>query len=299
MGRDIYEAFPAARNVFDRAENACGLPLKKLCFEGPEDQLARTDVCQVAIFTVSAAALAGMKELAGLSGEGNNAPAYLAGLSLGEYTALYAAGAMDLESAVRLVTRRGSAMQAAAGAVPSAMICVLGLEPDAAEKLCKAAAGDQVLTCANFNCPGQVVLSGQTEACARVRARAEEFGARGAVPLKVAGAFHSPLMQPAADQLAEAIDRIAFNSPRVPVIANTDARPYDDAGQIKAKLLDQVVSPTRWQESMEYLLAQGVQKFYEVGPGRVLAGLMKRIDRQADVTCLNNRESLEKLAQVS
>jgi len=299
MGQDLYQAFDAARDVFDRAQNACSLPLKKLCFEGPEDQLARTDVCQVAIFTVSAAALAVMNDLAGPWKAGNNAPAYLAGLSLGEYTALYAAGSMDLESAVRLVARRGSAMQAAATAVPSGMVCVIGLDNAAAEQLCKAAAQDQVLRCANFNCPGQVVLSGQLDACTRAREQAEQFGARGAVPLKVAGAFHSPLMQPAADQLAEAIDQVAFSSPAVPVIANTDAQPYDDAGQIKTKLLDQVVSPVRWQQSMEYLLARGVEKFYEIGPGRVLAGLMRRIHRQADVTCLNTSEALKKLAETN
>ena len=294
MGKDLYEAFPAAKDVFDRAEAATGLPLKKLCFEGPQDALARTDICQPAIFTVSAAALAVMENVLG-TGE-QVRPAWLAGLSLGEYTALYAAGAMNLETAGRLLARRGALMQQAAGRTPSGMVSILGLDESQAAELARAAGGGQVLVCANFNCPGQIVLSGQIDACKRAEAMAKDFGASGAVALKVAGAFHSPLMQPAADELATVMKQVVFSAPRVPVVANTTARPHGRAEEIGPALVSQVVSPVRWQQSMEHLMAAGVERFYEIGPGRVLAGLMRRINRKAEVTCINSREAIEKLA---
>ena len=296
MGKDLHEAFPAARSVFDRAEAACGLPLRKLCFEGPDEVLAPTDVSQPAIFTVSAAALAVMDDLLGPAKMPK--PACMAGLSLGEYTALYAAGAMDLETGVRLVARRGKAMREAAAAVPSGMVSIIGLDEAKAQELCRAAAEGQVLVCANFNCPGQIVLSGHLDACRRAADRAAEFGASGAVPLQVAGAFHSQIMQPAAEALGQALDQASFSAPGVPVLANVDAAPYDGAASIKAKLVAQLTSSVRWQQCCEYLLRQGVETFYEIGPGRVLAGLMRRIDRKANVACLNGCEAIEKLAQV-
>jgi len=296
MGQDLYEAFPAARRVFDIAEQASGLPLKKLCFAGPEDQLARTDICQPAIFAVSAATLAVMEEL--LSGEQLQAirPAYMAGLSLGEYTALYAAGAMDLATAARLVSLRGKFMQAEAEATPSAMICVLGMNEQQALRLCQAAANGQVLTCANFNCPGQIVLSGRQQACQRAQELAEQFGASGVVPLKVAGAFHSELMQPAAKKLGEELNRIKWADLSTQVVANVDFSPYEGPAFIKGKLLAQLVSPVRWQQSMEWLIAQGIETFYEIGPGRVLAGLMRRTNQKMKFSCIGDRKSIEKLA---
>ena len=290
MGRDLYEAFPAVRELFDLAESITALPLKRLCFEGPQQELDRTDVSQPAIFTMSAAVLKCLEPRRPAL-----APAVLAGLSLGEYTALYAAGAMDLATSLRLVTRRGQAMQAAATAVLSGMVAVSGLDEAKAEELARAAAGDGVLVCANFNAPGQIVLSGALEACQKATAMAKDFGASGAVPLKVAGAFHSPLMQPAADALASALDQAKFCDPQIPVVANVDAACYGEASDIRAKLLAQLVRPVRWQQSMEALLAQGVTQFYEIGPGRVLAGLMKRIHRKAEVACIGSVEALEKL----
>jgi [acyl-carrier-protein] S-malonyltransferase len=287
MGRDLCEVFPAAAEIFDQAEAVTHLPLKTLCFQGPESELARTDISQPAIFTVSAAMLAHLGE--------RLRPGYLAGLSLGEYTALYAAGAMDLTTALRLVARRGQAMQAAATAKPSGMVSVLGLDEERAAELARKAAGDGVLVCANFNAPGQIVLSGTLDACRRAEQMAKDFGATGAVPLKVAGAFHSPLMQPAADQLAEALDQATLAAPKLPVVANVDAACYGGAETVRGKLLAQLVSPVRWRQSMEWLLAQGVRRFYEIGPGRVLAGLMRRIDRRAEVACINSAEALEKL----
>lgn len=294
MGRDVYEAFPAARAVFDAAEQASGLPLQKLCFEGPEEELARTDICQPAIFTVSAAMLAVMKELLGPEKMAAIGPSFVAGLSLGEYTALYAAGVIELDEAVKLVARRGALMQQAATAVPSGMVSVMGLDEAKARELCQAAAGGQVLTCANFNCTGQIVLSGAIEACKRAEGMAKEFGASGAIPLKVAGAFHSDMMKPAAEELGKALAGLSFRPALVPVLSNVDAQPHELA-RIKDKLLAQLVSPVRWQQCVEYLLKQGVERFYEIGPGKVLAGLMRRIDRKAEFVSINSREAVEKL----
>ena len=247
MGKDLCEAFPAAADLFDCAEAATGLALRQLCFEGPEDQLNRTDIAQPAIFTVSAAVLAAL-------GDRIEAPAFTAGLSLGEYTALYAAGAMDFETGVKLVAKRGELMQQAATATPSGMVSVMGLDEAQALELCAAAAGGDVLTCANFNCPGQIVLSGGTEACKRAAELAEQFGASGAVELKVAGAFHSEIMAPAAEAFGAVLAEVAFCDPTTTVIANVDARPYTGADQIAEKLLAQLTGPVRWQQSIEYLL---------------------------------------------
>ena len=294
MGQDLCEMSQAARDVFDRAEAVSNLPLKTLCFDGPAEELARTDVCQPAIFTVSAAALAVMAEVFGVGDEMPPADV-TAGLSLGEYTALYAAGAMDLETAVRLVTRRGALMQSAAIATPSGMVSVLGLDENRVQELCQAAAEGQVLQCANFNCPEQIVVSGEIDACGRVERLAAQFGATGVVPLPVAGAFHSPLMQPAADGLQQTLDEVTFAEPRIPVIANIDAKPYASAAEIPEKLLAQLTSPVRWHQSMQGLLDDSVDEFYEIGPGRVLAGLMRRIHRKADLRSVHSRRAIEEL----
>jgi len=319
MGKDLYEAFSAARSVFDRAEEVSRLPLKRLCFEGPEEELSRTDIAQPAIFTVSVAALGCLASLLSPDKVAALRPAFMAGLSLGEYTALFAAGMVGFDDALRLVARRGRAMQEAATAVSSGMVSVMGLDESAARRLCRQAAQGQVLTCANFNAPGQIVLSGELSACQRVQDLAGQFGASGAIPLKVAGAFHSPLMQPAAQQLRSALDNVRFQAssvqagcpqdqafqvdhaqefahPAVQVIANVDAQPYEGPSAAADKLLAQLIGPVRWQQSMEYLLGQGVGRFYEIGPGRVLAGLMRRINRQAAVISLNSKEAIEKLA---
>ena len=317
MGKDLYEAFAAARTVFDIAEDVTKLPLKKLCFDGPEDELSRTNVCQPAIFTVSAALLACLDSLLEPAKVEALRPPFMAGLSLGEYTALYAADMIDFQDALRLVALRGAAMQKAATAVPSGMVAVMGLDEDKANELCTAAADGGVLVPANFNAAGQVVLSGSLEACKRAEAMAKDFGASGAVGLKVAGAFHSPLMQPAADELGEALDGVEFRSPRglavstdlaasgdasraqafsqpdTEVIANVNALPYGCPCRSKAMLMAQLTGSVRWQQSMQYLLGQGVTKFYEIGPGKVLAGLMRRIDRKAEVVTINSRQSLE------
>jgi len=295
MGRDLYEAFAAARSIFDQAEALTRLPIKRLCFAGPQAELDRTDVAQPAIFTVSVAALECIRGHP--PGEQEIRPNCAAGLSLGEYTALYAAGAMDFQTGLKLVGRRGELMQRAATARASGMVSIVGLDEAEAQQLCEAARDGQILTCANFNCPGQIVLSGDIDACARAAELAEKFGASGAVPLKVAGAFHSEIMRPAADAFAEALDGIEFAEPRVSVISNVDAKAYESAAQIKEKLVAQLVRPVRWRKSMEHLLLQGVERFYEVGPGRVLAGLMRRIKRKTRVINVNSSKTVEELWQ--
>jgi [acyl-carrier-protein] S-malonyltransferase len=295
MGKDLCESFPAAGHLFDLAEEATGLELRKLCFQGPEEELSRTDIAQPAIFTVSAAMLACMGEVLGQEKTESMRPATAAGLSLGEYTALYAADALDFADMVRLVSRRGELMQHAATATPSGMVSVIGLDEAKAQELRDAAADGQVLNCANFNCPGQIVFSGETSACERVVEMAEQFGAKGAIPLKVAGAFHSDIMAPAAEKFARTLEAVEFRAPSMEVVSNVDAKPYGSSSEIKGKLLSQLTSPVRWQQSMELLLANGIETFYEIGPGRVLAGLMRRIQRRADVICVNGREAVEKL----
>jgi len=302
MGKDLHDAFAPAREVFDRAEAVTALPLKRLCFEGPEDELSRTDNAQPAIFTVSAAVLACLGQMLPPEALAEIRPAFMAGLSLGEYTALHAADCIDFEDALRLVKLRGAAMQAAATAVRSGMVAVMGLDEAKVNELCQAAAQGEPLVAANFNAPGQIVISGGLAACERAAATAKDFGATGATMLKVAGAFHSPIMAPAADELGRALDTVPFRAPRglglagedVEIVSNVEAQPYGCLCRAKSLLISQLTGGVRWQQSMEFLIARGVTKFYEIGPGRVLAGLMRRVDRKAEVVTINGRESLEK-----
>ncbi|MCK4275519.1 MAG: ACP S-malonyltransferase [Phycisphaerae bacterium] len=299
MGEDVYRELAVGRDIFDRAEATTGLDIRKLAFEGPQERLNRTDFAQPAIFTVSAALLETLWRLLSPAQVEAIRPTFLAGLSLGEYTALYAAGAMDFETGVKLVARRGELMQQAAAARPSGMVCVLGIDEQRADELVAAAAEGQILTCANFNCPGQVVLSGQIEACQRAAELAQDFGASGAVQLKVAGAFHSELMAPVAEQFAAALETAEIKTPDLPVLSNVDAKAHGEPEGIKDRLLKQLTSPVRWAECMEVLIADGVDTFYEIGPGRVLAGLLRRIDRSRKCTCINSLEAIEKLSEVS
>jgi len=297
MGRDLCEAVPAAQNLFAQAEEITGIDLRKLCFEGPEDRLAQTDICQPAIFTVSAAALAAMHAVLGDDRLKKIAPSYAAGLSLGEYAALYAADAVDFAPAVRLVAERGRLMQAAATAVESGMVSVIGLDEAQAEALVAEAAQGETLTCANFNCPGQIVVSGTLAACKRVEQLARDHGAKGAIPLHVAGAFHSRIMAPAAEGLQAALASVSFREPTMPVVANVDARAHNGAREIAPKLVAQLTGAIRWQQSMEFLESAGVERYYEIGPGKVLTGLMRRINRKAEVVRVNNMADIEALAK--
>ncbi len=282
MGRRLYEAVPAARALYDRAREVLGYDLAKLCFEGPADELDSTVISQPAIFVTSLAALESLR---------SDSPDVVlsceaaAGLSLGEYTALVFAGVLSFEDGLWLVQKRGEAMQDAADATPGGMVSILGLERAEVDRLCREAKGDEVLQIANLLCPGNIVVSGTTAACEKAAELASGFGAMKAIPLAVAGAFHTGIMRPADSRLAEALEKIAVHPPRIPVVSNVDARPHQDPEEIRQLLIRQVVEPVLWEDSMRYLIAQGFDGFYEVGPGRVLRGLMRRIDR--GMSCQN------------
>jgi [acyl-carrier-protein] S-malonyltransferase len=280
MGRQAADSVPGARRLYDRAADVLGYDLAKLCFEGPADELDTTVVSQPALFITALAALEQLRQDQPdvvLSCEG------AAGLSLGEYTALVFAGALEFEAGLQLVQERGAAMQDASDTVPSGMVSILGLDRDKVEALCQQAAEGQTLQIANLLCPGNIVISGTVAACQRAADLAPAAGAMKAIPLAVAGAFHTPIMQPAVERLAAALSDVKLSKPAIPVVSNVDARPHDDPDEIRQLLIQQVVSPVRWEDSMRYLLDQGFDQFHEVGPGRVLRGLMKRIDRKT--TC--------------
>ena len=286
MGRALDQELPAVRALFDRAAEVLGFDLRAACFDGPAAVLEATDVSQPAIFVASLAAL---EDLKAKQPEVVASCAGAAGLSLGEYTALVFAGALDFETGLRVVRRRGEAMQAAAIATPSGMASVLGLDESKVDELCRRVADHGRIWKANLLGPGNVVVSGDAEAMAQVGPIAEELGAMKVVRLAVAGAFHCPLMQPAAAQLAEALAAIAIRPPRIPVYANVDTVPHDDPDEIRRTLVSQVIAGVRWEESIRRMLADGFDTFYEVGPGRVLTGLLKRIDRKVPCTSIPAR----------
>jgi [acyl-carrier-protein] S-malonyltransferase len=281
MGATVCATVPAAKALFDRASSVLGYDLYKLCTEGPAAELDTTIYSQPALFVSSLAALEQLKQDSPQLVETCTATA---GLSLGEYTALVFAGVMDFESGLRVVQERGRAMQDAADATSSGMISILGMERDQVEKLVDEARSDQVLEIANLLCPGNIVCSGETAACERLLSLATAAGAMKVIPLAVAGAFHTSLMQPAVERLKKALADVPMKKPRIPVVSNVDARPHDDPNEIRDLLIRQVCSQVRWEDSMRYLLdQQGITQFYEIGSGRVLAGLLKRISRKTPI----------------
>jgi [acyl-carrier-protein] S-malonyltransferase len=283
MGGLVCSQVPAARELFDRASAVLGYDLLKLCTEGPAEELDTTACSQPALFVASLAALEQLKQD---SPELVHGVAAAAGLSLGEYTALVFAGVMDFDAGLRVVQERGRAMQDAADAASSGMVSVLGLEREEVESLCAVAREDDTLEVANLLCPGNVVVSGHTAACERMVDLAMTAGAMRVVPLPVAGAFHTSLMQSAVERLRAVLANVKLRPPRIPVVSNVDARPHDDPEEIRSLLIQQVCSPVRWEDSMRYLLEEvGIGQFYEIGPGRVLTGLLKRIARK--VPCEN------------
>jgi [acyl-carrier-protein] S-malonyltransferase len=277
MGRQLSETLPAVRSLFEQASGILGYDLEKVCKEGPAERLNTTEVSQPAIFVTSLAALEGL---------GTNDPAAAndcvaaAGLSLGEYTALVFTGALSFIDGLKVVKRRGEAMQAASDATPSAMVSVLGLEKSQVEALCSAARASGTLEIANLLCPGNIVVSGVKSACAEIEQLAEAAGGR-TVRLSVAGAFHTSIMRPADQALAAVLAEIEIRRPRVPVWSNVDANPHSDPEEIRSLLIRQVLEPVLWEQTMRNLLSEGVDRFYEIGPGRVLAGLLKRVERKA------------------
>lgn len=279
MGRQLVETCSAARQLFDQARAILGYDLAEVCFNGPAGKLDSTVYSQPALYVTSLAALEVLRRQ---TPELVRDCSAAAGLSLGEYTALTFAGVLDFEAGLKVVQRRGEAMQAASDATPSGMVSVLGLELPAVEAICREASqGAEYLRVSNLLSPGQIVCSGHQAACARAIELGVKAGAMKVLPLAVAGAFHTPIMESARPLLAEALQSVTLQRPRFPVISNVDAAAHDDPEEIRALLVEQVVSPVRWEESMRHLISQGWTQFTEVGPGRVLRGLLKRIDRSA------------------
>jgi len=292
MGRELAQNNHEIGRLYQRANEIVGYNLASLCFEGPAERLDTTEISQPGIFVTSAAYLLALRKGIIASELAEVAPEVCLGLSLGEYTALYAAGAMTFDQVLKLVQIRGQSMQAAAEKRSGGMVSIMGLDERAVNELCEAVLSESpqeqdgqgaVLVAVNFNCPGQIVLSGTKLACERAEERAEEFGASRAIGLRVAGAFHSSLMGPAAAELKKALDQCEFSRFSCPVVANVDAQVYDGPEQISDKLMRQLVSAVRWQQSIEKLLDEGVERFVEIGPGRVLTGLVKKISRAKKV----------------
>jgi [acyl-carrier-protein] S-malonyltransferase len=280
MGRQLVATAPQAKTLFERAGKILGYDLLAICLEGPAEKLDSTVYSQPALFVTSLAAVEWLKVHRPDVADSAQAAA---GLSLGEYSALVFAGVLSFDDGLRVVQERGRAMQEASDAVPSGMVSILGLDADTIERLCDdARAESEVLQIANFLCPGNIVVSGHRAACERVADLAAKAGAMKTIPLAVAGAFHTRLMQPAVERLRAALASVELKAPRIPVLSNVDATPHSDPGEIRELLVEQVVSPVRWEATIRKMLAHGHGPFWEVGPGRVLRGLLKRIDRKAE-----------------
>lgn len=292
MGRDVADRSNRARSVFDRASDLLGFDVARVCFEGPAAELEKTDVQQPAIFVTSVAIWEAFIE----NGGSREWFSWTGGLSLGEYTALHVAGAVDFDQALRLVRRRGQLMQEAAVASPGGMISLIGADEAQARTVCDRARGAGVLAPANFNCPGQIVLSGSRDACDRAVTLARELGCR-TVALPVAGGFHSALMDRAADGLRPVLGETAFATPEIPVIANVNAERHGDADAIRESLRRQMTQAVFWQRCIERMIEEGVSEFIEIGPGRVLTGLMRRISRQVSATNVSTTDSIAAVVQ--
>ncbi|MBI3186179.1 MAG: ACP S-malonyltransferase [Myxococcales bacterium] len=288
MGKAMADAFPEAKAVFEAADDALKWKLSELCFEGPEEDLKLTANTQPAILATSIAVHAVVSKRM-------PAPDFVAGHSLGEYSALVASGAMSLCDAVRAVRERGSFMQEAVPAGQGAMAAVLGLSPEVVRSICEECAGGQVLSPANYNEPAQTVIAGHAQAVERAKARLEEAGAKRVLSLPVSAPFHCALMEPVKPRLAAVLSGMSFGAPSAPVVTNVEAKPNADPSRIVPLLLAQVTSPVRWIECVEELRRQGVTRFVELGPGRILAGLVKRIAKDVQLASVEDPSSLERL----
>jgi [acyl-carrier-protein] S-malonyltransferase len=284
MGKDFAEQFPSAKGWFDRANAALGYDLASICFSGPEAELTKTENAQPGIFLVSWVAFQLLKErVPSLNFEAT------AGLSLGEFTALTAGGAMSFEDGLRVVRQRGRFMQEACEATQGGMAAIIGLDEAPTREVC----AETGVTLANLNCPGQIVISGAAEKISKACDLAKAKGAKRALPLTVAGAYHSPLMASAQPKLQAELAQINLSTATVPVISNVTAQPHGAPNEIAARLVEQVTSSVRWEESMRYLLAQGFTRFIELGPGTALSGFMKRIDKTIPMLNVADAASLE------
>jgi len=287
MGREIAEAVPAAMEVFERGSEACGLDLRKLCFSSPLEEIVDTSIQQPALLATCLATLAAL-EARGLR------PDVVVGHSVGEFAALAAAGAIEVEDAIALVRERGLAMAEAAKAHPGSMAAILGLEDEVVELLCRKILG---VWPANYNCPGQVVVSGENDAVDECCSEAQARGARRTVRLPISGAFHSPLVARAADRLRPAIDRVRFHDLQVPFMSTVTAR-IEDGQKLASLLVDQLTAPVRYTQATRELIRNGVRTFVEVGPGNVLSGLVKRIDKSVETISVNSLASLARAEEV-
>ncbi|MBJ6363341.1 ACP S-malonyltransferase [Paenibacillus sp. GCM10012307] len=289
MGKDFYDQYPASRAIIERADAALGFSLSEIIFNGPGDELKQTINTQPALLAVSVAILEALREK-------NIQPDFTAGHSLGEYSALVASGVIGFEDAVRTVRARGQLMEQAVPGGQGAMAAVLGAEREALTALCQeisASVGPVEL--ANVNCPGQIVVSGSAAGVNEVVSRGKEIGAKRVLPLEVSGPFHSSLMQPAADGLAEVLEGVELQDASVPVLANVTAEQTESAEEIRSLLVQQVVSPVLWEDSVRTMIDRGVDTFIEIGSGTVLAGLIKKIDKSVSTVSVNSVEALEKL----
>jgi len=287
MGKDLKQNFKVAADVFAEADEALHEDLSKLCFEGPEDDLKLTRNTQPAILTVSIAALRVLQQETGL------VPAMTAGHSLGEYSALVASGALQFTDAVAIVRKRGTFMQEAVPVGVGGMAAVLGMETEVLEQICKESAEGQAVSPANYNCPGQIVISGHMEAVKRAAARAEAAGAKKVVMLPVSAPFHSALMKPAAEKLAKALEPVTVQDLKIPALSNVEADFYPSKNQVKRLLTEQVDHPVRWIEEMEKMVREGVDKCVEIGPGKVLNGLVRKISRETAMQSIENPDSIK------
>jgi [acyl-carrier-protein] S-malonyltransferase len=289
MGMDLYDSYPSARAVFDEADASLGFSLSRLCFEGPDEELTKTHNVQPAILVVSVACLKAIEEAAMAHFP---SPAFVAGHSLGEYTALVAAGALDLSEAVLLVRERGRLMYEAGLRNPGSMQAVIGLDEETVIDI-SLHSGTEI---SNINCPGQIVISGATQALAEADKLARARGARVLIPLRVSGAFHSALMEPIIAEFSKIVSKVGFQPPSIPVISNVTARPLTDADSIKEELVKQLRNCIQWQRSVEYMVHSGATIFYEIGPGRVLSGLIRRINSDLQTFNISGVEDIAHLA---
>jgi [acyl-carrier-protein] S-malonyltransferase len=289
MGRDLYDNVKSARTIFEQADRALEFPISRICFEGPEDELRQTINAQPALVIAGYACLEAAREI---SGNKLSAPAFLAGHSLGEYTALAVAGALDFNTAVRLARERGRLMHEAGQKHPGSMAAIIGLDESKLADVCRRS--DTVM--ANVNCPGQIVISGAAENVSRAMEMATAAGASRAIPLQVSGAFHSPLMQPAVEGITGYLESTPFRKPSIPVIGNVTALPLDTAEAVKTELRNQLTSPVQWQRTIEYMVQQGVSTFIEIGPGKVLTGLIRRINKEVKTINIGDLEAVKNLA---
>ncbi len=287
MGKDLYEAFPESKTVFDQACEVLGFDLKKICFEGATQDLKPTNISQPAIVAVSIAAFEVFKKKTGL------VPDYCAGLSLGEYSALIASGVFSFREGIALIRKRGEIMEEAVKNNPGKMAAVLDLPVEKINEICKQVGAE----IANLNCPGQVVITGKADAVLKAGELCSQAGAKRVILLEVSGGFHSSLMLEAAEKLEIALKGVAMNGPINPVISNYTAKPQDEVEVIRKNLIRQIHSSVRWEESMRYMLAQGVSKFFEIGPGKVLKGLMRKIEPGVQVVNIEKKEDIVALSR--